>query len=379
MSLHGDSFRFLNLGALKNITTQTIYHAVAEAVGHGKAPPTLIICWPDTPRYSGIVCCGFHQDIDEEVDLEFCRRQNIPVVRRILGGGAVYLDGGQIFYQVIAPRGHPVIPPATGDLFAKMLQAPVATYRAIGVDAVFSPVNDIKTPAGQKISGNGVGIWEGATVLTGNLIEFFDGPLMARVLKVPDEKFRDKIVKNLESYLGTIRKLAPNAPPRAEIVNILIKEFARVLNTELKEGQLTHKEALRNEVLEGEYLADEWLHMPDYMRAKTTGGRTVKISGGQYVIKVNHKAPGGLIRATTDIQGNIIQDIEFSGDFHFQPAGALYKMEGELVRADLTNASKLIDILSKFYADYNVESPGVTPQDFLEVFKKIKVEIAQRD
>ncbi len=379
MTSHGAPFRLLNLGALKPINSQTIYHAVAEAVGHGKAPPTLIICWPDTPRYPGIVCCGYHQDIEQEVDLAFCKRQNIQVVRRILGGGAVYLDGGQLFYQIIAPRDHPAIPTATVDLFAKLLQAPVATYRAIGVDAVYSPVNDIKTPAGQKISGNGVGIWEGATVLTGNLIEFFDGPLMARVLKVPDEKFRDKIVKNLENYLGTIRQLAPQAPPRAKIVDILIKEFARVLGTDLKEGLLTSGETRRQEALNAEYLADEWLHLPDYTRAKTGEGRTVKISGGQYVIKVNYKAPGGLIRVTAEVRGNVIQGIELSGDFHFHPAGALYTLEGLMAGANLTKSNELLAILEEFYMKHHVQSPGVTPQDFAEVFKRIHEQVARRE
>ncbi len=379
MPSHWDSFRLLNLGALPSITTQTIYHAVADSVGHGQSPPTLIICWPDTPHYPGIVCCGYHQDIEQEVDLKFCKSQNIPVVRRILGGGAVYLDGGQIFYQIIAPRDHPAVPIATADLFAKLLQAPIATYRAIGVDAVYSPVNDIKTPAGQKISGNGVGIWEGATVLTGNLIEFFDGPLMARVLKVPDEKFRDKIVKNLEGYLGTIRKLAPNAPPRGKIVDILIKEFTRVLGTGLKEGNLTDRERRRIEALNIEYFADAWLHLPDYAREKTGEARTLKISGGQYILKVNRKAPGGLIRATADVQGNIVHAIEFSGDFHFQPAEALYQLERSLTGADLSNEGFLLQSIEKTYAKHKIQSPGLTPGDFLEVLKQIRVEIDQRE
>src|SRR5271157_102972 len=283
-------FRLLNLSALKPITTQCIYHAIAEAVGRGDVPPTLVICWPDTPNYPGIVCCGYHQNIAQEVDLQYCQSEGLLVVRRILGGGAVYLDGGQIFYQLMAPRDHPVIPPSTAGFFEKVLQAPVATYQAIGVDAVYSPVNDIKTTAGQKISGNGVGYWEGAAVLTGNLIETFDAPLMARVLKVPDEKFRDKIVQNLQSYLGTIRDLAPDAPPRADIVEILIREFARVLEVKLEPGELTEWEDDRCRELEVYYVSDEWLHLPEYQRAKRVVGRAVKISGGQYLARADYKA-----------------------------------------------------------------------------------------
>jgi lipoate-protein ligase A len=372
-------FRLLNLGALKPITTQTIYHAIAEAVGREDVPPTLVICWPDTPNYPGIVCCGYMQDIAQEVDLEYCQSEGLLVVRRILGGGAVYLDGGQIFYQLMAPRNHPVVPPSTNKFFEKILEAPVATYRAIGVDAVYSPVNDIKTPLGQKISGNGIGYWEGAAVLTGNLIETFDAPLMARVLKVPDEKFRDKMVQNLQSYLGTIRDLAPDAPPREQIVEMLIQEFARVLDANLELGELTAEEDARCQELEAYYVSDEWLNLPQYQRAKRVVGRAVKISGGLYLARADYKALGGMIRATAEVQGTVIQSVEFNGDFHLNPPEALYDLELALKGADLVNAEAIQTLIGDFFRDNEVESPGVTPFDFVDALMGVYQEVKGRE
>jgi len=82
--------RLLDLGAVPYLESQTIYHAVAHAMDEGD-PDTISLMTPDRPY----VCIGFHQEMDKEIDLDYCRAQAIPVLRREVGGGAVYLDGGQ--------------------------------------------------------------------------------------------------------------------------------------------------------------------------------------------------------------------------------------------------------------------------------------------
>src|SRR4030067_2121018 len=95
-----DDWRLLDLGGLDPLRAQTLYEAVAAAVGRQLVPNTLILCYPTKPY----VCIGFHQELEKEVDIEFCRRNNLTVIRRSQGGGAVYLDKGQQFYQVVARK-----------------------------------------------------------------------------------------------------------------------------------------------------------------------------------------------------------------------------------------------------------------------------------
>jgi lipoate-protein ligase A len=56
------------------------------------------------------VCIGYHQDAQQEIDLEFARHNTIPVIRREVGGGAVYLDGQQLFFQLILRHDRPGVP-----------------------------------------------------------------------------------------------------------------------------------------------------------------------------------------------------------------------------------------------------------------------------
>jgi len=92
-----ESWRLLNLGYSEPLVANTFYETVAEAVHRGISPNTLILLQPDSPY----ACLGYHQDLEKELDLEFCEEAGLPIIRRSQGGGATYLDRDQVFYQII--------------------------------------------------------------------------------------------------------------------------------------------------------------------------------------------------------------------------------------------------------------------------------------
>ena len=75
-----------NLGKVPWEESQLIYHALARM-----GREALCLLSPGTPY----VCIGYHQNASLEVDMEYCRENHLPVFRREVGGGAVYLDGNQ--------------------------------------------------------------------------------------------------------------------------------------------------------------------------------------------------------------------------------------------------------------------------------------------
>ncbi|MEJ2556736.1 MAG: lipoate--protein ligase family protein, partial [Anaerolineae bacterium] len=60
--------RVLDLGSVSAVRSQTVYHAVAYAMSEDR-PDTIILVSPDQPY----VCVGYHQDVEKEVDLAYCR------------------------------------------------------------------------------------------------------------------------------------------------------------------------------------------------------------------------------------------------------------------------------------------------------------------
>ena len=69
-----------------------IFHALARM-----GIEAIDIVWPQTP----FISIGYFQDAKKEVDLEYCKRMGLPIIRREVGGGTVYLDRNQIFYHMV--------------------------------------------------------------------------------------------------------------------------------------------------------------------------------------------------------------------------------------------------------------------------------------
>ena len=346
----------MDLGPMEPLDTQIIYDMIAQAITEKKADNTLVICWPTSP----IVCLGYFQEIEKDIDLEFCRRNGIPVTRRVIGGGGVYLDSGQMFYQLVGRSDSPTTPKGIDAYYRKFLQAPVQVYRNLGINAEFKPVNDIQVGA-KKISGNGAGDVGDARILTGNLILDFNFDMMVKVLKVPDEKFRDKVAKSLRERMTTILMETGHMPDRDEVRQDLIQTFEKTLDIELKKGGLSAWEKKRMTSLRSKYVSNEWLHLRGGRRL--ADARIVRISATASVGTANHKAPGGLIRVTLEEFDDRIKDIVISGDFFLVPSDSVAAIEKALVGAK-TTGTEIAERLRRVYVDKRIDSPGVTPEDF---------------
>jgi lipoate-protein ligase A len=350
--------KLYHLGHVPWLESQLIYHALPRLGMEG-----LILLAPAEPY----VCIGYHQDVTQEVDLEYCRAHGIPVFRREVGGGAVYLDGNQLFYQVVLHKDNPLPPPSSPPalggkeggkgVFYRTLLEPVAeTYRQLGIAARYKPVNDIVTAEGRKISGNGAAEIGDYLILVGNIIMDFDYDTMVRVLRVPDEKYRDKVFKSLRENLSTIRRELGKVPPLGEIEASLVANFEAVLGP-LERAELPSAVYDKVAELKRSHTTDEWL----YKRGKRREEWQTKIATGVEVVQRLWKAPGGLIRAIVETREGRIADISLSGDFFFYPADKLESLESVLIGVELSAVESAI---AAFYQRERIESPGVTPADF---------------
>jgi len=330
--------------------SQLLYHALPRVGREG-----VILCSPATTY----VCIGYFQDVEQEVDVDFCRENGIPIFRREVGGGAVYLDGDQLFFQLILHRDNPLVPAGKIAFYRKFLQAPIEAYRALGIPAEYREVNDIVANQ-RKVSGCGAAEIGDYYVLVGNLIVDFNYEMMARVLKVPDEKFRDKIYKTIHENLSTIEREIGSVPPREELWSLMAGKFAEMLGPMEVVTTVDEEWRARTDELAARFLTDEWL----YQKRRPGAGREVRIRAGVEVKQKMHKAPGGLIRATTQVQDGAIAAISISGDFFFFPEEGLADLEAALVGVWVGEAEQAV---LRFYEEHRVESPGVTPADFARV------------
>ena len=351
-------WRWLDLGPLDPVDTQVIYDAVGIARGRDLVADTIIFCYPSSP----LVCIGYHQEVEKEVDIAVCQQLGIPIVRRILGGGAVYLDSGQLFYQIVVSQENPIVPHRVENAFRALLQGPVEAYRSLGIPAEYRPINDIQVE-GRKISGNGATTVDNVFILTGNLILNFNYDMMVKILRVPSEKFRDKMFKSLQTYLTTAKRELGRPVPLEEAKKALAEGFERALGISLQRGNLKSEEKQIVQKLRKKYLTNEWLYMPEYRHPKLAEARTVKVATGIAVAESAYKSKGGLIRVTLELAGTKINDILISGDFWLYPPDALSKLEQALRGAGI-DKGEITERIRSFYNLHNIESPGTTPEDF---------------
>ena len=339
-----------DLRKLSGQQSMLIFHALARM-----GIEALVIVSPKTPLAS----IGYFQDAEQEVDLQYCKEIGIPFMRREVGGGATYLDENQIFYQLIWRKDNPKFPKAIHDIFPWFSEAPVETYRTFGIQAEYRSINDITTKEGRKIAGEGGGNIGECMVFVGGILLDFDYKTMSRILKVPDEKFRDKVYKTMEENLTTMKRELGAIPRREEVVSVLKEKFEKMVG-KLESASLTPK--IINKMRE----LESWMTSEEFLLKKTPKIPTgVKIKEGVEVFYGLHKARGGLIRTAEEISEGRIEDITISGDFTFYPKEQLTGLEESLEKAPLKE-EKIIERVETFYEEKKVESPGVESKDFAQ-------------
>ncbi|HLY77563.1 MAG TPA: biotin/lipoate A/B protein ligase family protein [Thermoplasmata archaeon] len=357
----GATWRWLDLGAVDGATMVNVFVALAAPVARGRSPPTAIVLYPQRP-FANV---GYHQEAEREVDVPYCRANGIPVVRRVVGGGAI-LDGPwEHDYMIIVPPGAPGTENGVAGFYERYLAPVTTTLGRLGVVAPRSGVNDLAVGR-RKISANGAMQLEGSWILVGDILLDLDIPAMSRVLRVPDEKFRGKLATGMAEWLTSVRAETGRLPGRSEVSRILAEEFARAFGIEVAPGALSPEEAGTVEELRSSRTADAWTFAKDRSHPNLSGapseGRAVKISGDAVLARLDRKA-GKLVRVTLLHGHGRIEEVEFSGDFFTHPFDApLGELEKALGGSPLVEAN-LRDAIGGWLTRKGVHLVGATSDD----------------
>ena len=343
--------RVIDAGGVSALRSQAIWYGIASAMAP-EDDPVLTLVTPLNPY----VCIGFHQNAQLEVEEDFCAGRGIAVLRRRLGGGAVYIDHDQLIFHFMFPRRR--APSRVSQLYPMFIEPVVRTYRDLGIKAAYRPINDIQVD-GRKIGGTAAAILEEATILGGMFLFDFDAATMARCLKVPSEKFRDKLHKTLEDYVTSMRRLLPEVPPRETVKALFLRHVADCLDVmPRRSGAGPREEAA---------IATEVAHLCNPGWTSRIGRRFVdagvKITADTYLTEGTCKSPGGLVRVQVLWQEDQILDIEISGDFTCQPPEGLARLADRLRGASLAQAS-LARAIAEILDGLDLDIPGVAPEHF---------------
>jgi lipoate-protein ligase A len=342
--------RVIDFGLVSALRSQAAWYGVARRLGPAD-DPVLVLCEPAEPY----VCIGLNQDAELELDRDFCAANGIGILRRRLGGGAVLLDRHQMIFHFIFPE-H-AVPRRPEELYPHFIEPVLRTYRDFGIDARYRPLNDIHV-GGRKIGGTAAALLGEAAVLGGMFLFDFDGAMMARCLRVPSEKFRDKLCAGLEDYVTSMRRLLGEAPSRREVAVAFVAHAARSLGIAAAADAARSDEAAAIAAEERHLVDPQWLGRIG--RKLVPGG--VKLAAGVHLTEGCHKAPGGLLRARMLERYGVIVDLELSGDIDRLPAAALTDLARRLCGARLDDP-RLGERVASLMRRLGVAAPGMSAGD----------------
>ncbi|GAJ04771.1 unnamed protein product, partial [marine sediment metagenome] len=171
--------------------------------------------------------------------------------------------------------------------------------------------------------------------------------LMARVLRVPDEKFRDKMAKSMREWVTTLRRELGEPPTVGEVKAIYSNAFQDILGVDLVKGEPSELEwEIFNEETKPRHTSREWLYM-EAPPAQRREGRAVKIAHDVKMVEADHKAKK-LIRIRAEMMGQEIMSVQIRGDLFVIPKEAVATLEEMLAGVKLEE-EELMNILDEFY------------------------------
>lgn len=225
---------------------------LTEAVARGETPPTLRI-WNWTEP---AVVIGSFQSVRNEVDLEAAARFDIPVVRRISGGGAMFMEGGNVVtYSLYLPDSL-VAGLSFEESYAFLDAWTVAALRELGIDAWYKPLNDI-TSAGGKIGGAAQKRIRGGVLHHVTMSYDIDADRMVQVLRIGREKISDKGIASARKRVDPLK--AQTGLSREQIIEHMCEVFEREHG--LTQGALEPVLLDRARALaDTKFAGDDWLY-----------------------------------------------------------------------------------------------------------------------
>lgn len=200
------------------------------------------------------VIIGHNQDIESEVNLDYCREHGIEVVRRRSGGGCVYADKDNIMTSYVC---------AETDVeatFKRYIGMVAAQLRRMGIDAEASGRNDI-TVGERKISGNAYYLLPTRSIVHGTMLYDTNIEHMLNAITPSKAKLESHRVKSVESRITTVSRLKPE---------MSFEEFHDKLTSGLQTGEykLSSREIADIETIEQEYYRPEWIDKGNRIKEK---------------------------------------------------------------------------------------------------------------
>ena len=252
-------------------------------------------------RNSPAVICGKYQNARAEINSEFIRKNNIPVVRRLTGGGAVFHDLGNINFTFIEKKREGE---DTSDMFRRFTMPIIEALQALGVDASLQGRNDLVID-GKRFSGNAICTHKNRVLQHGTLLFSASMGNLSGALNTRPEKFIGKSVKSNVARVTNISEHLPESK-RMDVLEFMnyLKEFIT--------SRTDEEEYIIRDYTQEEYQAITELRNSKYATDEWNFGNSP-----EYTFNNTFRLPCGFFEIFLSIGQGTIKECRIMGDYFF--------------------------------------------------------------
>ena len=275
---------------IKNEDTNPYFNLAAEEYVMKNFSDDMFMLWRNAPS----IIVGNHQNTLAEINAEYVKENNIDVVRRLSGGGAVFHDLGNLNFTFIKN-----IDKSKDKVdFSTFTKPIIDVLKNMNVNANFEGRNDIVID-GKKISGNAQHTNGNRMLHHGTLLFSSVMSDLSNALKVNPLKFKDKAVKSVKSRVSNIRD---HMPEKMDVLTFRDRIMEYILSTYQGAYLYEYTEEDRkkiNELVEEKYGNWEW-----------NFGFSPKYNFEKLV-----KTDGGNIEFHIDVEKGVMKHVKIFGDY----------------------------------------------------------------
>jgi len=362
-----ERWRWLDLDRMGPYENASVMPVLVRSVMETGEPTAQTSVWGSTH-----INVGWFDDVDSTLDLARCDELGIQVVRRqVYGGGTVYYAAeASMMWGFLLPKGYDPLGGSEG------LDAQLRRFQPIVSDALARVgLGEVQFEGSSDLRWHGrkLGALTAQDVVGCDSIGAFLNlqrpdlePYLA-VVRVPEDKFKDKLVKDMSEYVCTAEEVAGHAVTYEDLRDALVAAMADagidLVRSELSDGE-------RKGMAKGSARVGD----PAMVRRVSSDRFRAEAPPGSRVGLGNFKGRK-LVRAgvTLDAEGRVVAAL-MAGDLHVSPPDTLDRVADALVGADAGDADDLrARIAAVFEGDDVTQAEqlmGVTTDDLLAAVTK---------
>jgi lipoate-protein ligase A len=249
----GQPWRLLDFENTDPYMNLALEEAIMSCIGKRSIPCSLRY-W----RNSKAVIIGAFQCAEHEVDLNDCQQKNIPVIRRISGGGAVYHDLGNLNYSIYVTTDHSFY-----NVYQDTSLAIVKALHSLNLDARQVSQNTIQVNE-RKISGLAGAMKSGAILIHGSLLINTNLEVLSDMLDLRDDfvvstTSKRKFVRSNKKKVINLYDALGYEICFSKVKKVLQRSFESVFSVTFSRSALSdHEKQLANKLYSNKYRLFDW-------------------------------------------------------------------------------------------------------------------------